>query len=104
CLVVRARARKNPDQMRRKVTMNDQISLQNKVALVTGAGGGIGQEIAHAFAHAGGQIVIADRDAAKANTVAEDLTRMGRTAIGITVDVTSESQVETGIESAVSAF
>jgi 3-hydroxybutyrate dehydrogenase len=84
--------------------MNNKMSLRNRVALVTGAGAGIGKEIAHTFAHAGGQVVIADRDAAKAGAVAEDLTRMGRTAIGITMDVTSESQVEAGMESAVSAF
>jgi 3-hydroxybutyrate dehydrogenase len=84
--------------------MNDQMSLRNKVALVTGAGSGIGREIAHAFAHAGGQVVIADRDAVSASAVAQQLTRIGRTAIGVTMDVTSESQVEKGISSAVSAF
>ena len=80
------------------------MSLRNKVALITGAGSGIGREIARTFAHAGGEVVIADRDAASTSAVAEELTRIGRTAIGITMDVTSESQVETGMASAVSAF
>lgn len=84
--------------------MNDQIGLRNKVALVTGGASGIGREIAHAFAQAGSQVVIADREVANASSAAEDLNRLGRTAIGIKMDVTSESQVDAGVAAAVRAF
>jgi NAD(P)-dependent dehydrogenase (short-subunit alcohol dehydrogenase family) len=65
--------------------------LQGKVAVVTGAGSGIGEGIARAAAHAGMQVVVADIDVKKAQAVAADL---GEQAMACAVDVSSLASVE----------
>jgi NAD(P)-dependent dehydrogenase (short-subunit alcohol dehydrogenase family) len=49
------------------------FSLQDKIALVTGAGSGIGAAIAGVFARAGARVIVADRDEAAGNRVAAAL-------------------------------
>ena len=68
------------------------MRLENKVAVVTGAGSGIGKEIARLFVREGARVVIADHNQERADEVAKEL-GAGR-AIGIAVDVTDEAQVE----------
>ena len=68
------------------------MRLENKVAVVTGAGSGIGKEIARLFVREGAKVVIADHNQERADEVAKEL-GAGR-AIGIAVDVTDEAQVE----------
>lgn len=70
------------------------MSLKDKVAVVTGAASGIGQEIARAFARSGAKVVVADLDGAGATAVAAELTREGGQAVGATMDVTNEAQVD----------
>ena len=53
------------------------MHLKDKVALVTGAASGIGQEIARTFAGAGARVVIADLNFAAARAAAEDSTTPG---------------------------
>jgi 3-hydroxybutyrate dehydrogenase len=68
------------------------MRLENKVAVVTGAGSGIGKEIARLFAGEGAKVVIADHNQAHADEVAQELG--GERAVGIAVDVADEAQVE----------
>ena len=80
------------------------MQLDDKVAVITGAASGIGKEIARTFARAGATVVIADRNAAAANAAAEELDSSGARVIPVAMDVTSESDVESGMAAAISAF
>ena len=79
-------------------------AFDGKVALVTGAGGGIGLATAEAFAKAGASVVLADRDEETIGKAAEGLRAAGPKAIGVTCDVTDTAQVEAMIERAVSTY
>ena len=67
------------------------MKLAQRIALVTGAGNGIGKAIAAALGRAGARILIADL--ANAQAAAAELTTAGIDAHGVTVDVTSEDDV-----------
>ena len=78
-------------------------ALAGRVAFVTGAGSGIGKAIAHRLAAEGACVVLADIDAASAESVAREL---GGTdvAISVVADVTDEAQVAAAFQRAVLAF
>ncbi|WP_326674130.1 bifunctional aldolase/short-chain dehydrogenase [Streptomyces sp. NBC_01257] len=77
--------------------------LATRVALVTGAGSGIGRAIAHRLVTEGACVVVADLNADSAAAVAEDLGGPDR-AVAVTVDVTSEEQIAEAFRAAVLAF
>ena len=77
--------------------------LATRIALVTGAGSGIGRAIAHRLAAEGACVVVADMDATSAASVADELGGPD-VAVAVTVDVTDESQVIAAFEQAVLAF
>jgi 3-hydroxybutyrate dehydrogenase len=78
--------------------------LQGKVAFITGAGSGIGKEIALLFAREGAQIAIADLDGQAASTTAAAIEKSGSPAIGLTADVTDEAQVQAAVIATVKEF
>ena len=71
--------------------MNPRFDLTGRSVIVTGGGKGIGKVYAQEFAKAGARVVAADIDGAAAQAVAADLTAQGLAAIGITIDVASET-------------
>ncbi|MGW7284099.1 bifunctional aldolase/short-chain dehydrogenase [Streptomyces sp. NPDC054847] len=77
--------------------------LATRVALVTGAGSGIGRAIAGRLVADGACVVVADLDGTAAATVAEELGGPDR-AVAVTVDVTSEEQIAAAFREAVLAF
>ena len=78
--------------------------VQDKVVIVTGGAGGIGTAACRAIAAEGGKIVVADLDAAAAESVAAEITADGGTATSVGVDVTDRSQVQAMVRTAVEAF
>ncbi len=73
--------------------IQSRINLTGKVAVVTGAGRGIGAAIAAAFAAAGADIVVADLDNESAQQTARRLTGRGRRALALRADVGIPLQV-----------
>lgn len=67
--------------------------LRGKVAVVTGAGRGIGRAIALAFAQEGADLVLAARSVDKLNEVAAEIQAGGRQALVVPTDVTSEASI-----------
>jgi NAD(P)-dependent dehydrogenase (short-subunit alcohol dehydrogenase family) len=80
------------------------FSFENKVALVTGAGSGMGLATAKAFAEAGAAVVLADIGEHAVRSVAEELGSASHQAIAVRCDVTDEDEVAAMIEQAVSTF
>ncbi|MFD7321681.1 bifunctional aldolase/short-chain dehydrogenase [Streptomyces sp. NPDC059875] len=77
--------------------------LATRVALVTGAGSGIGKAIAHRLVAEGACVVVADLDGENAEAVAEELGGPDK-AVPVTVDVTSETQIVAAFRAALLAF
>lgn len=78
------------------------MALIDKVALVTGAASGIGEECARKLASDGATVVIADLNLVNAQKVADDIVAAGGKAIAVAMDVTSEEAVDAGVAETVS--
>jgi NAD(P)-dependent dehydrogenase (short-subunit alcohol dehydrogenase family) len=68
--------------------------IKNKVAIITGSGGGIGGAIAMRYAREGGKLALADIDAGPAQSRAAEINSMGCDAFAIATDVTNKNSVQ----------
>ncbi len=80
------------------------MRLQDRKAIVTGAGRGIGRAIALAFAREGADVAVCDVNCAAVQAVARDLEATGRRIVPIAVDVTRKAQVDAMVARAAEAF
>ena len=78
--------------------------LKNKVAIVTGAGRGIGRAIAHKMAHEGAMVALADLDFESAQGASEELQKEGCQALAIQTDITREAEVQAAVSQAIECF
>ncbi|MEX1254857.1 MAG: SDR family NAD(P)-dependent oxidoreductase [Dehalococcoidia bacterium] len=80
------------------------MRLQDKVALITGAGSGIGRAIALEFAREGAKVVAAEVDEGAGRAVADEIASAGGEARFQPCDVTKESDVQAAVQAAVDAY
>ncbi len=80
------------------------VSFEGKVALVTGAGSGMGLATANAFAEAGAAVVLADIHEEAVRAAADRLVSAGHRALAIRCNVADEADVAAMIEQTVSTF
>ena len=84
--------------------ITDVLSLKGKVAIVTGAGRGIGKAISLAFAEAGADIVAVSRTGEEIEQTCREVKALGRKALAIPSDVTSAEQVNRMVAETVARF
>lgn len=81
------------------------MSLEGKVALVTGAGRGIGRAIAEELANRGADVVLADRMVENAQSSAQEIAALtGRQTLAIEVDVSSMESAKAMVEQTIERF
>ena len=80
------------------------MDFTDRIALVTGAGNGIGRETALCFASAGARLVLVDHDAEANEQTREAVVQTGADAVAVTADVTDAAQVRRYVQTACERF
>lgn len=82
----------------------DPFSLKDRVSIVTGAGQGLGEAIAHALAKAGASVVLTGRTLSKVERVASEINSSGNRAIPIEADISRPNEIKKMVDFAISEF
>ena len=80
------------------------MKLENKVAVITGAASGIGKEIAIEYAREGAKVVVADLNLDAAEQTVAELQANGAEALAVSMNVTSEKDVNDAIQQVINNF
>ncbi len=80
------------------------MKLENRIAIITGGGRGIGRATALSFANEGADIVLAARSETEIHNVAKEIKNLGRNALPIVTDVQLKSNVESMVNQAITTF
>jgi NAD(P)-dependent dehydrogenase (short-subunit alcohol dehydrogenase family) len=84
--------------------VKDLFDLSGETAIITGAGGGLGESMAHALAEAGANIVVAGRTRENIEKTASAIKEKGVKAIAIKTDITKMDEVKTMTEITIKEF
>jgi len=82
----------------------NKYDLKGKVALITGAGQGIGKAAAQAIANSGGNVILCGRTLDKLNKVAEEIKSLGVEVLPIKLDVANIDEINAAVEKSIETF
>ncbi|MBU2872824.1 3-hydroxybutyrate dehydrogenase [Marinobacter salexigens] len=80
------------------------MRLENQIALITGAGRGIGRAIAEHYGREGARVAVADLTLESAQETVDTIEKAGGTAMALAMDVTDEAAVDAGVATIVEAW
>jgi NAD(P)-dependent dehydrogenase (short-subunit alcohol dehydrogenase family) len=84
--------------------VNELFDLTGKVAIVTGGGRGLGQQIAEGFAEAGANVVVCSRKLEACQEVSDELKKIGVDSIALKCDVTNPEDIKNVVEKTLERF